>query len=170
MSAQEQPVVIVARSKRDNADLQNMIGNFATEFAYKTNLAGNPSFTEITERVMQTMIDAESYQPVPLDWVRRRLAKEGINFTAPIIDYMPGDIEPPKVEGLRQLRFHPPPRSNNFPGPYGIRLRDNSNGIEGSMMYRNDLYDKSTIHTFLGHFYKIVNTIITAPETRLHDF
>jgi len=169
MTGQGEVAIVVARSKRDNADLQAMIGNFATEFVYKTSLEGNLSFKEIVEHLTQTMINAEAYQPVPLEFVRRQLEREGINFTAPIIDYMPGMERPQTDSRPPQIRFPPPPRSNDFPGPYGIRLRDSLNGIDGSIMYREDLYEKSTIHSFLDHFHKIVTTVINAPETKLHD-
>ena len=77
--------------------LMNVIGDFAMEIAYKTDLSGNPDFKEITERVAHKMSEAQSHQPIPLDWVRKALHEEGISFIAPGMSALPeNDIETAK--------------------------------------------------------------------------
>jgi hypothetical protein len=71
MTGQEEVVVVALQAGRLNTDFQNIIGNFAMEVAYQTSLTGNPSFAEISERVTNTMNEAHSHQPVPLDWYAR---------------------------------------------------------------------------------------------------
>ena len=158
MTGQEELVVVALHSGRLDAGFQNAIGNFAMEVAYKTSLAGNPNFTEVIGRVTHTMNEASSHQPVPLDWVRRVLVKEGVTFCAPGINFIPGDASRNKTPlASYKLNFTPPGvrhGCHGFKASCAIEFRDIDNAIKGSIIYRKDLYDESTIHAFMNCYIK----------------
>ena len=170
MTGREEPVVIVLHAGRFDAGLQGAIGNFALEVAYKTSLAGNPCFTEAVGRVMNTMNEANLHQPVPLDWIRRALSEDGVSFCAPGINFIPGEanhtqnpLEP------RQLSFTPPGARHGCHGfslSCAMEFRGIGGVIEGSMVYRNDLYDESTIREFMNCFIQTVSDVIRFPKRR----
>jgi NRPS condensation-like uncharacterized protein len=174
MTGDEEPVVISLQAGRLNTDFQNIIGNFAMEVAYKTSLKGNPSFTEISKRIEHTMNEAQVHQPIPLDWVRRALADEGISFNAPGMSLLSGDTdESQDVSGSQQLLFPPPgvPHGcHGFPVSCAMEFRDRFGKIEGSMVYRKDIYNELTIKKFLNHFQKVIIEVINDPGKKLHDF
>ena len=171
MTGQEDVVVVALHAGRLDAGFQNTIGDFALEVAYKTSIMGCPSFSELIGRVIHTMNEANSHQPVPLDWVRCALAEEGIPFFAPGINFMSGGnnntrnpLEP------RPLSFTPPGMRHGCHGfkvSCAIEFRDSNDVIEGSMVYRNDLYEESTIHEFTNCFYQTVSDVIRFPEKKL---
>lgn len=174
MTGQEEPVVVALQAGRINTDYQNVIGNFAMEVAYKTSLAGNPCFTEITERVAHTINEAQNCQPVPLDWVRMVLAEEGISFNAPGISILSGNTDTGHDASKPvPLKLTPPGvrhGCHGFPVSCAIEFIDRPGTIEGSMVYRTDIYDESIIHIFLDQFKNTISEIIKYPEKRLHDF
>ena len=156
MTGRQELVVVALHAGRLNVDFQNSIGDFALEVAYKTCLAGNPGFAEIVGRITRAMNEAACYQPVPLDWVRRALAEEDIRFSAPGINFISGGsaharnpLEP------RRLKFTPPVVKHGchgFPVSCAVEFRDDDDVINGSIVYRNDFYDESTILEFINCF------------------
>jgi len=164
MTGQEELVVVALHAGRLNAGFQSAIGNFAMEVAYKTCLAGNPGFTEIVGRIMRAMNEANSLQPVPLDWVRCALAREEASFCAPGINFISGDIVHAKnpLEPC-QLNFTPPGARHGchgFPVSFAMEFRDCDGVIKGSMVYRNNLYDESTIRSFINCFIQTASDVI----------
>ena len=170
ITGQDELVVVALHAGRLDAGFQNAIGDFALEVAYKTCLAGNPDFTEVTGRIMRAMNEANSHQPVPLDWIRRALAREEVSFCAPGINFMSGNIDntqnPLKP---RQLNFIPPGvrhGCHGFPVSCAMEFRDGDGVIKGSMVYRNDLYDESTINAFMNCFVQTVSGVIKGKKGR----
>ncbi|MDR0310265.1 MAG: condensation domain-containing protein [Acidobacteriota bacterium] len=171
MTGQEEPVVVTLYAGRLNAGFQNAIGNFALEAAYKTCLSGNPDFMELAGRVTRAMNEAHLRQPVPLDWARRALAEEGVHFCAPGINFISaGDGRARNHLESRQLKFTPPGARHGchgFPAACAIEFRDGDGVIEGSMVYRNDLYEESTIRAFINCFIQTAYGAIRFPEKGL---
>lgn len=174
MTGQEDPVVISLQTGRLNAGLMNVVGDFAMEIAYKTDLSGNPDFSEIADRVMKTMNEAQSHQPVPLDWVRKALFDEGISFNAPGMSILTvsGD-EPPEHSNINKVRIQPPGvrhGCHGFPVSCAVEFRESPNSIVGSMIYRTDVYDELTIQKFLDYFKEVVIDVVKDPKKKLYDF
>lgn len=172
MTGQEDVVVVALHAGRLDAGFQNTIGDFALEVAYKTSLAECPSFKELIGRVIHTINEANSHQPVPLDWVRHALAEEGVPFLAPGINFMPGGNNTQNPLEPRPLSFTPPGTRHGCHGfkvSCAIEFRDGNDAIEGSMIYRNDLYKESTIREFTNCFYQTVSDVIRFPEKELNS-
>jgi len=152
----------------------NVIGDFAMEIVYKTDLSGNPSFMEITERVSSTMHEAQSHQPVPLDWVRDALLDEGVKFNAPGISILTvSDDEVLGDSNIKKMPIQPPGvrhGCHGYPTSCAVEFRESPNSIVGSMIYRTDVYDELTIKKFLGYFKEVVLDVIKDPEKKLYDF
>jgi len=160
MTGREELVVVALHAGRLNAGFQYAIGNFALETAYKTCLAGNPGFTEIVGRIMRAVNEANSHQPVPLDWVRRALEREEIPFCAPGINFISGGAV--HAQNPCQLSFTPPCVSHGCHGfsvSCALEFRDTDGVIKGYMAYRNDLYDESTIHAFINCFIQTASDV-----------
>jgi non-ribosomal peptide synthetase component F len=174
MTGQEEVVVVALQAGRLNTDFQNIIGNFAMEVAYQTSLTGNPSFAEISERVTNTMNEAHSHQPVPLDWVRKALADDGISFNAPGISILTGSSDEKQDDFRpRSIKIEPPGvrhGCHGFPVSCAMEFIDRETVIEGSMVYRTDVYDEETINKFLDIFKEVVVEAIKEPGKRLGEF
>ena len=164
MTGQDEIVIVALHSGRLDAGFQNAIGNFAMETAYKTCLSGNTGFSEIIGQITSAVNEANSHQPVPLDWVRQALAREDISFCAPGINFIPGDAARNKNPlASHKLNFTPPGVKHGCHGfqvSFAIEFRDTDSTINGSMVYRKDLYDESTIYAFMNYYFKTVFDVI----------
>lgn len=167
MTKQKDQVVLVINSGRNNATL-HMVGNFASEIAYKTNMEGNPSLEEVVARLKRSMMEAHHHQPIPFDIIRHQLRQEGLEFSAPVVNYLPSKNEA-QGNGALRLRFPSPEPKTKFPG-YGLVYRDFPDGIEGALIYRQDLDSEATVKTYLTLFRKIVSALISTPITRIESF
>ena len=174
MTGQEDPAVISLQTGRLNSGYMNVIGDFASEIAYKTCLSGNPSFLEITERVLSTMNEAQAHQPVPLDWVRKALLDEGIKFNALGMSILTVNTdEPSEHSNTKKVHIQPPGvrhGCHGYPTSCAIEFRESPHSIVGSMIYRTDVYDEMTIKRFLGYFKDVVIDVIKNPNKKLYDF
>lgn len=170
MTAQTELVIVVIKTGRTHRDMQTMIGNFAAEVAYKTSLAGNPTLSEIVDRLNQTIVEAENHQPIPFDLIRQQLSKEGMEFTAPVVGYLPSPPTPAQeAAGPRRLRFPLPAPLNSFPGTYGIQFRDSPDGIQGTLVYRKDFYQETAILEYLNHLRLVVQTLTITPDVTIQE-
>jgi len=156
MTGQEELVVVALHAGRLDSGFQNAIGDFALEVAYKTCFTGNPDFTEVVGRIIRAMNEADLHQPVPLDWVRRALSQDGVSFCAPGINFIPGvagHTQNPLAP--RQLSFALPGAKHGchgFPVSCAMEFREGDGVVKGSIVYRNGLYEESTIREFMDCF------------------
>jgi amino acid adenylation domain-containing protein len=89
---------------RDHPDIEPLIGLFVNVVALRTNLDGNPKFTEILVRVKQSCVEAYAHQEYPFDLLIQRLAPAREAGQLPLLQAFFADIpqsEPKVIEGLR---------------------------------------------------------------------
>ncbi len=74
LTGQEDILVGSNLAGRDRAELEEIVGLFVNIVAFRTSLAGNPSFIEVLRRVKQTCLEAYAHQEYPFDLLVQRLA------------------------------------------------------------------------------------------------
>jgi NRPS condensation-like uncharacterized protein len=161
MTNQYDQVAVVITAGRTPATLR-VIGNFASEIAYCVSLMGNPSLSEVVERLKNAMTQAERRQSIPFDAIRDQLQQREVNFYAPIVNYMPNVGYTP-TPGMFRLRF---PRKNvwtQFRG-HGVMYREYPDGIEGTLIYRKGIDSNETVAELLKLLKHVVDTLTTKPE------
>ncbi len=70
---QDDVVVGTPVANRNHADLEQVVGFFVNSLAIRTNLGGNPTFTELLQRVKEVALDAFAHQSVPFERIVERL-------------------------------------------------------------------------------------------------
>ena len=174
MTAQEELVITVHDNGRENPNLRYMIGHFVSKVPYKISLAENPNFIEIIERLKKDRIEAELHQPVPLDWVCGRLSKEGVIFSSPGMGF-PAPSENPQndlisLNQIRPLMFeYPWPSLLNCPFTHMIQFIQHSKGIDVEVSYHREIYQESTINSFMDHILETITAVIRDPAKKLKD-
>src|ERR1700758_1660121 len=69
LSSQEELVIGTPTANRNRIELEPLAGFFVNTLALRINLAGEPSFTELLERVRQIAIEAQDHQDLPIEQV-----------------------------------------------------------------------------------------------------
>ncbi|MFI6638493.1 condensation domain-containing protein [Streptomyces sp. NPDC050504] len=153
-------------SGRTRIEVEPLIGFFVNTLALRTDLSGDPSFTEALARVRRCAVDAYAHQDVPFDRLVEELRPERDLGQHPLFTVMF------QLEG-------PPPLPSGLPGldvsahdvPYEIvkfdvevSLTDRGDRFTGALRYAADLFDRGTVERLADDYLKLVGLLVDDPE------
>ncbi|MFS1299912.1 amino acid adenylation domain-containing protein [Streptosporangium longisporum] len=154
---------------RADADLSDLVGVFVNLVVLRTDLSGDPAFTELLERVRRADLAAFSHADVPFEQVVERLAPERSLARSPLFQVM---IVHQRLEDVR-LRL-PGVRAEPFlPETGGVKFdldvyfSEGEDLIEGFVAYAADLYDAETVTALLDDLAELLRRAVEDPARRL---
>ncbi|MFF3438316.1 amino acid adenylation domain-containing protein [Streptosporangium sp. NPDC002721] len=154
---------------RPDEDLADLVGVFVNLVVLRTDLGGDPTFTELLERVRRTDLAAFSNADVPFEQVVERLAPERSLARSPLFQVM---IVHQRLEDVR-LRL-PGVRAEPFlPETGGVKFdldvyfAEGEELIEGFVAYATDLYDAETVTGMLAELGELLDRATEDPGRRL---
>ncbi|MEW1551455.1 amino acid adenylation domain-containing protein [Streptomyces tsukubensis] len=162
---------------RDDQALEQLVGFFVNTLVLRTDTSGNPSFTELLERVRETGLAAFAHQQLPFDLVVEELNPVRSAAHHPLVQVMvqvqPAERAP--VAGS-PLSGTPVPAASGFT-KFDLTLalretRDASGapaGLEGVLEYALDLYDAETAAQLAMHVARLLRVVAGAPDIRIGD-
>ncbi|HEX6290388.1 MAG TPA: condensation domain-containing protein, partial [Herpetosiphonaceae bacterium] len=154
---------------RVRPELEHLIGCFVNTLVLRTDLAGNPSFAALLERVRTVCLDAYAHQDLPFELLVERLQPERDLSRTPLFQSMltlqntarptldvPGlTVEPLAVE------------STTAKFDLSLTLVERADGLHGVIEYRTALFAAQTIERLGRHFVTLVEGIVAEPEQRI---
>lgn len=157
-------------TNRDQSQIQNLIGFFVNTLILRTDLSGNPEFTEVVERVRRTMSGAHTHRDLPFERLVQELQlerSEGL-VSFPQVVFMFQE-EPVSIKKFANLTLTPLVVENKTtPFNLILSLTQKRNGqIGGSVRYNLSLFDDITITRFIGHFQTLLENIVDNPNQNL---
>ncbi|WP_329423499.1 amino acid adenylation domain-containing protein [Streptosporangium sp. NBC_01495] len=154
---------------RADEDLADLVGVFVNLVVLRTDLTGDPTFTELLERVRHTDLAAFSNADVPFEQVVERLAPERSLARSPLFQVM---IVHQRLEDVR-LRL-PGVRAEPFlPETGGVKFdldiyfAEGEELIEGFVAYATDLFDAETVTGMLAELGELLDQVTGDPARRL---
>merc|ERR1712131_373472 len=87
-SGQESIAVGSPISNRNRREIEGLIGFFVNSLVMYTDLGGNPSFTEVLNRVKQTALEAYGHQDIPFEKLVEELQPERALSQNPLCQVM----------------------------------------------------------------------------------
>lgn len=168
-SGTEDIVVGTASANRPLPALEELIGFFANVLVLRTDLRGNPTFTELLEQVRQRTQVAYEHQLLPVELVIQELrpvrnpaynplyqiifALHNIAWPQPTlpglrIEAISSDVETARVD----LEFH---------------LVESGGAITGHCTYNVDLFEATTVRRLATQFTWLLQQIVATPQARL---
>ncbi|MDH3438905.1 MAG: condensation domain-containing protein, partial [Betaproteobacteria bacterium] len=156
---------------RTRTELEELIGSFVNSLVMRTDVSGDPGFTELLARVHRVTLDAFVHQDLPFE----RLVEE---------------IDPQRElnrNPLFQVMFavqNAPDNESPFMGP-DLTISDFSGGMQTTrfdlevhiweaieqlrvdFVYSTDLFDAATIRRMLVHYERLLEGVVADPECRL---
>ncbi|MBD2103128.1 non-ribosomal peptide synthetase [Leptolyngbya sp. FACHB-261] len=169
-------------ANRNRSEIEGLIGFFVNSLVLRVDLAGNPSFEALLERVREVALGAYAHQDLPFEKLVEELQPERDLSRNPLFQVvfalqnapmqalkLPGltlsPIQPQTDTTRFDLELHLWERSEGFNGLWG----EDWQGLRGMLVYSTDLFDASTITRLIGHFQTLLLGIVTDPQQRLLD-
>jgi amino acid adenylation domain-containing protein len=155
-------------ANRTRTELEPLIGFFANSLVLRTNLAGEPTFAELIQRVRATTLAAFGRAETPLEAIVDELKLPRDASRQPLFQvmfvYQNMAGLPSEFAGcvLSALPLH------NGTSIFDMRfvLEDKPNGgLHAWIEYNTDLFECGAIESFAGHFLTLLDDACRTPET-----
>ncbi|MFE1269846.1 amino acid adenylation domain-containing protein [Streptomyces sp. NPDC058758] len=140
---------------RTDSGLDELVGCFVNTVVVRTDVSGDPDFGVLLDRVRSAVLAALEHQDVPFEQVVDAVGPTRSAARHPLFQVMlslqnnaAGALELPglHVEALR------PGRYRSVPFDLLFDLTESGGGLEGSLVYALDLFDRATAERLAGCF------------------
>src|SRR5262249_51579652 len=135
------------------------------------NLAGDPPFAGLVERVRQETLAAYAHQDLPFEKLVEELAPERSLAYTPLFQAMLVLQNAPfsvlEVPGLRLSPLPVPSRTAKF--ELTLALGESEAGLVGTLEYNVDLFDRSTVERSIVHLGNLLAAAGREPGRRLSE-
>jgi non-ribosomal peptide synthetase component F len=166
-TGQEDITITTNVANRGRAEIERLIGLFTNVLALRTDLSGDPTFRELLGRVRNMTLDAFAYQEIPFPEALHRL-RPGMthNETFPagfVLQTFPG--RPLTLPGLtlRSVELE----TGAAPRDLILLVTEEDELFKIFLLYREDIFEASTIEALLSEFANLLAAAVAAPESRI---
>jgi amino acid adenylation domain-containing protein len=149
-------------------ELHGLVGIFINTLVLRCDLSGDPSFTDLLDRVRDTTMTAFAHQDLPFDRLVEDLRSERDLSRNPLYDTLfdlqedghaglvPGaDIEGSALAARQDL---------------GLIMRREADGsLTGMLEFATALFDRSTVQRMAGHYLRLLEQVAADPDVRIGD-
>ncbi|MGV2831536.1 amino acid adenylation domain-containing protein, partial [Myxosarcina sp. GI1(2024)] len=170
-TAQSDIVVGSPIANRNRAEIEGLIGFFVNTLVLRTNLAGNPSFIELLQRVRETTLGAYAHQDLPFELLVEQLQPERDLSHTPLFQVMfilqNAPMSELELPGLTLT----PVKSESETAKFDLSLymSETESGLKGNFEYNTDLFERATIARMVGHLETLLEAIVANPQQHLSD-
>ena len=169
-SGQEDVVVGTPIAGRQRSELEGLIGFFVNTLALRADVSGDPSFVDLLERVRQTALDAYGHQDLPFEKLVQELNPERDTSRSPIVQVMfslnSEELLPRlRIGGLETAAESFGIETTAF--DLSVQVLEAGGRLVTAYQYNTDLFDAETIERLAGHYERLLEQIVAAPERRI---
>jgi amino acid adenylation domain-containing protein len=169
---QEDICVGVPIADRSQVETEGLIGLFVNTLVIRTDMSGNPRFRALLAQVREAMLEAHSNQDVPFEKVVEEVQPRRSLAYNPLFQVMMTAVKDP----LRVCRF-----GSLTANPYPVAVSTSSldltafviEAVDGTLWWRLEyntaLFDPARIQRMLGHYLKLLDSIVENPDRRIGD-
>ncbi len=152
-------------ANRGQLEVEGLIGFFINTVVLRTDLAGDPSFGELLERVREVTIAALGHQELPFERLVEELQPERtlgrqLLFHVMYVHQTAGRDEV-RLPGLTLTPLETEAR--HAKNDLTLGMVESPDGIAGVVEYRSDLFDRTTMRRLAGHFRTLLAAALEDP-------
>ena len=170
-SRQDDVLVGTAVHGRDDPKLQSLVGPIENMIALRTDLSGNPSFSEVLNRVRNTTAEAFAHSGVPFAILLEQLPLERDLSRNPVFQVAfrlrQAQIDISLADEVRCTAFDADSGTEAF--DLSLELMESPSSIHGRVSYNADLFEATTIERTADHFCRLLAGFADDPEQRIFD-
>ncbi|WP_216840976.1 condensation domain-containing protein, partial [Acidobacterium sp. S8] len=158
---------------RLHSDFENLIGFFANTLVLRTDLSGNPTFTQLLKRVHETTLEAYQHQNVSFDQLVEELQPERELDRSPIFQVLftlHNAPAPQNLDGIFQMSLVEFESSfSRFDLSVDIYSLPVGGGYRCEFEYSTDLFEEGTIRQMQGHYVRLLEEVVKDGERRIGE-
>jgi aspartate racemase len=158
-------------ANRNRAELEHLIGVFVNTLVLRTDLNGDPSFVELTQRVREVALAAYAHQDLPFEKVVDELQPERSLSRNPLFDVIFAMQNAPRNETkLDGLRWEPwGEGSKTTRVDLEVHVAEVASELVCTFVYATDLFEADTIQRLMGHYKQVLEEVSKDPDRRLSE-
>jgi len=166
---QDDIVVGTDIANRTRVETEGLIGFFVNMLVLRTDLGGNPTFSELLQRVREITLGAYAHQDVPFAklvgelHVKRDLSRNPLFQVVFVLQN--ASIKTLQLKGLTLSPFELGITSAPF--DIVLSLHETADGLVGSMTYNAELFDVQTARRLLSDYQSVLERVVADPNQRL---
>ncbi len=171
LTGREDPPVGVPIANRQHAETEGIVGLFVNTLALPSDLSGDPTFSDLLDRVREITLEAHSYQDLPFEKLVEELRLERNLSHSPVFQVLLiVQNAPPVPRSMSDLSLTPVPvETGTAKLDLTLGLMDRSDGRRLQAEYSHDLFDRTTIMRWLGALAGLLDAAAADPCRRLSD-
>ncbi|MBD2665598.1 amino acid adenylation domain protein [Richelia sinica FACHB-800] len=170
-SEQDDIVIGTDVANRNQGETEGLIGFFVNQLVLRTKFDGNPSFSELLERVRAVTLDAYAHQDLPFDKLVEAINPDRNLHSTPLFQVklilQNTHTTTLKIPGLTFQELTTETKTATFDLLFDIR--DTEQGLTGLLKYSTDLFTAKTIASILKHFETILSQIVSQPTVKINE-
>ncbi len=157
-------------ARREQHQLEGLIGFFVNTLALRDEVKGEQSFKELLQQVRKTTMEAYEHQEVPFEKVVETVIKERDKSRSPLFQAMLVLKNTPDVP---QLKLGEITLSGEAHEHTTVKfeltffINETSNGLNCSVQYCRDLYSAETVARMMAHFRELARSAVKDPEQKI---
>ncbi len=159
-TGQDRIVVGSPIAGRNRRELEELIGFFINSLVLHTDLAGDPSFGELVERVREVALGAFAHQDIPFEKLVEVLQPERDASRTPLFQATFALRPPDPVLTLPGLALSPfAADTETAKLDLNLELWESAEGIAGFFEYNRDLFGAATVERLARHFEALLASV-----------
>ncbi len=170
-SGQDDVCIGTPIANRQRAELEPMIGFFLNTLVLRTQVNAAASFGDLLRQVQATALGAYAHQDLPFEQLVDALAPTRSMAHQPLFQAMLV-LQNAPMQRLRLpgLELRPFDAAGDTPKvDLSLSVQETGQQLSAALAYDTDLFDPTTIARMAGHFLRLLQTAVRAPEVPVHQ-
>jgi hypothetical protein len=152
-------------------EVEGLIGFFVNQLVLRTDLSGDPAFSELLRRVRTAALGAYTHQDVPFEKIVEELAPARVSDQLPLFNVKMIMYNTPEALelSLSGLQVQEIPVASSVPKYLlTFALVERAEALQGVLEYPREMFKDDSIELFLLLFRKILDLAVADPGIRLN--
>jgi surfactin family lipopeptide synthetase A len=168
-SRQEDIVIGSPIANRNHRGIESLIGCFVNTLVLHTKLAGDPTFSELLDRVREMTLGAYEHQDLPFEKLVEELQPQRSLSYTPLFQVMfvlqNAPLSKLELPDLTIAPFKMEHVTARF--DLTLQITETAAGLTGELIYNRDLFDRATIERMAAHLEILLAGIVANPHQQV---
>ncbi|WP_139491838.1 non-ribosomal peptide synthetase [Brevibacillus dissolubilis] len=167
-SGQTDLIVGTPVANRNDHEIEELIGYFINTLAIRTDLSNNLTFRDLLQQIKQTTLEAYSNQSVPFEKIVDEINPIRNPSYMPVFQVMfilqNAPLHPFELPNLSVTSIHVDNGTSKF--DLTLSFTETSEGLEGQLVYRTDLFERDTIEEMLEQYQQVIQSVCNGGQAQ----